>query len=306
MKKLFMGVFSLMFVLLLSACNITKEETEYPLTYKDYFGNSVEIKESVNKIVSLTPNITELLYSLELEDKIVGRTDYCDYPESVNEIKSVGTITEPNLETIVSLEPDIVITDGMQSEEVLDSIRNAGITVVVVRNNTSLEGTYKIIEDLGLITNTQNKAKDLISDMKKDIEKLAKSVSDINDDDKKTVYYSVDMGEYGLYTSGKDTYINSLLESAGLINIATDMEGWTYSLEKLIEHDPDYIIVSKNYGAKDFILNYEPVKDLTAVKNNNIIEVEEDIFDRQTTRNVNAIEYLIETIYGKEVKLSYE
>ena len=80
-----------------------KEESN-PTIYKDYFGNSVEIKESVNRIVSLTPNITELLYSLELGDKLVGRTDYCDYPEKVKDVQSIGTITEPSLEKIIELD----------------------------------------------------------------------------------------------------------------------------------------------------------------------------------------------------------
>lgn len=304
MKKLFMYVFSFVFVLTLCACNMKNKENDNPTIYKDYFGNSVEIKESVNRIVSLTPNITELLYSLELGNKIVGRTDYCDYPEKVKDVQSIGTITEPSLEKIIELEPDIVITDGMQTKEVLDSIRNAGITVYIVRNNTSIEGTYQIIKDLGLLTNTESKADNLVKNMKKDLEKITNSIKNIKE--KKNVYYSIDMGEYGLYTSGKDTYINSLLEASGLINIATDMEGWTYSIEKLIEHDPDYIIVSKNYGAKDFVLNYKPIKKLKAVKNKQIIEVEEDLFDRQTTRNIQAIEYLIETIYEVEVNLSYE
>lgn len=304
MKKLFMYVFSFIFVLTLCACNMKNKEESNPTVYKDYFGNSVEIKESVNRIVSLTPNITELLYSLELGDKIVGRTDYCDYPEKVKDVQSIGTITEPSLEKIIELEPDIVLTDGMQTKELLDSIRNAGITVYIVRNNTSIEGTYQIIKDLGLLTHTDSKADILINNMKKDLEKLTNSIKDIKE--KKNVYYSIDMGEYGLYTSGKDTYINSLIEASGLINIATDMEGWTYSIEKLIEHDPDYIIVSKNYGAKDFVLNYKPIRNLKAVKNKQIIEVEEDLFDRQTTRNIEAIEYLIETIYDIKVDLSYE
>ena len=304
MKKLFMYVFSFIFVLTLCACDMKNKENDNPTIYKDYFGNSVEIKESVNRIVSLTPNITELLYSLELGDKLVGRTDYCDYPEKGKDVQSIGTITEPSLEKIIELEPDIVITDGMQTKEVLDSIRNAGITVYIVRNNTSIEGTYQIIKDLGLLTNTESKADILVKNMKKDLEKLTNSIKNIKE--KKNVYYSIDMGEYGLYTSGKDTYINSLLEASGLINIATDMEGWTYSIEKLIEHDPDYIIVSKNYGAKDFVLNYKPIKNLKAVKNKQIIEVEEDLFDRQTTRNIEAIEYLIETIYDIKVDLSYE
>lgn len=302
MKKLMKGVFSVLFILLLCACGKTKiEDTEYPYTYKDSLGNSVTIK-SANKIVSLTPNTTELLYSLGLEDKIVGRTDYCNYPESATKKASIGTITEPSLEKIVALEPDLVITDGMQSEAVLDSIRNAGITVVVVRNNKNIEGTYQIIRDFGRITNTNEKAETLINDMKKEMKKIEKTVSKIKDDEKKTVYYSIDMGEYGLYTSGKDTYINELLNAAGLINVATDLEGWTYSVEKLIEHDPDLIIVSNAYNAKDAVLNYAPVASLSAVKNKNIIEINTDTLDRQTVRNIDAIKTLIKEVYGKEVK----
>lgn len=307
MKKLMKGVFSLLLVLtFITGCGTKVEKTEYPYTYKDSFGNEVVIESEINKIVSLSPNITELLYSLELGDKIVGRTDYCDYPEEATKKESVGSLMEPSLEKIVALEPDVVITDGMQNQTVLDSIRNSGIKVLIVRNNVSIEGTYEIIETLGKLTNTNDKAAKLIESMKKDIKKLQEAVKDIKDEDKKKVYYSIDMGEYGLYTAGKDTYINSLLEAAGLVNVATDLDGWTYSLEKLIEHDPDYIILSNQWDAKKNALNYEPVKDLTAIKNEAIIEVDTNLFDRQTIRNVKAIKTLIKEIYGKEVKIINE
>ena len=272
------------------------KSTSFSITYTDAFGYESQVTSIPQRIISLSPNTTEILCSLGLENKLVGRTDYCDYPETISSIASVGTITEPNLEVITSLNPDIIITDGMQSQEVIASIRNLGYTVIITRSNQSLDGTYDIISDIGLVTNTSKKATEIINNMKENIDKIKKAISSI--ENKKTVYYSVSLSDYGLYTAGANTYINELLKTVGLINIATDMDGWTYSVENLIKHDPDYIICSNLYDSRKTILDYSPISSLTAVKNDSIIEIDVNLIERQGPRNIEGLKVLLSKIYN--------
>ena len=274
----------------------TNKSTSFSITYTDAFGYESQVTSIPQRIISLSPNTTEILCSLGLENKLVGRTDYCDYPETISSIASVGTITEPNLEVITSLNPDIIITDGMQSQEVIASIRNLGYTVIITRSNQSLDGTYDIISDIGLVTNTSKKATEIINNMKENIDKIKKAISSI--ENKKTVYYSVSLSDYGLYTAGANTYINELLKTVGLINIATDMDGWTYSVENLIKHDPDYIICSNLDDSRKTILDYSPISSLTAVKNDSIIEIDVNLIERQGPRNIEGLKVLLSKIYN--------
>jgi len=269
--------------------------TVFSVKYTDIFGYESTISSEPQKIVSLSPNTTEIICSLGLENKLVGKTDYCDYPQTISSVTSVGTITEPNLEVIANLNPDIIITDGMQSKEIINSMRNLGFTVIITRSNETLQGTYDIISDIGLVTNSSNKAEQLITTMKEEIAKIKIAVSNIKE--KKSVYYSISLSEYGLYTVGANTYINQLLETAGLINIAVDMNGWTYSVENLINNNPDYIICSHLYNSKYTIMNYPPISNLSAIKNQAIIEVDNNLIERQGPRNIDGIKILLKEIY---------
>ena len=305
-KKIVFAIVSLIAILILSIIFINRsnkktvnESNSFSVTYTDSFGYKSTINYIPQTIVSLSPNTTEILCSLGLENKIIGITDYCDYPSTITSISSVGTITEPNLETITSLNPDIIITDGMQSKEIISSIRNLGYTVIITRENKSLQGTYDIISDIALVTDTSKKAQEIITKMKDDISKIKNLVSNIKN--KKTVYYSMSLSEYGLYTAGLNTYINELLQTAGLINIATDMEGWTYSIENLIKNNPDYIICSNLYDSKKTILEYAPISDITAVKNQSIIEIDNNLIERQGPRNIEGIKLLIKKIYNIKI-----
>jgi len=264
--------------------------------YTDAFGYESTISYIPQKIISLSPNTTEIICSLGLAEKLIGRTDYCDYPQTISSITSIGTITEPNLEIIADLNPDIIITDGMQSKEIITSIRNLGFTVIITRANETLQGTYDIISDIGMVTGSSEKAKQIINNMKKDLLEIEENVSNIVN--KKRVYYSISLNDYGIYTAGSGTYINELLEKAGVINIATDMDGWSYSVENLINHNPDYFICSDLYNSKEEILNYSPIANLDAIKKHSIIEIDKNLIERQGPRNIEGIKILLQKIYN--------
>lgn len=297
-KKLFILITIILTGLLIMTGCSNETNDNYTIIYTDSFGYTTTFEKKPVSIVSLSPNVTEIICALELEENLIGVTDFCDYPLSVKKIQSVGSVTEPNIELIMQLNPDIIITDGVQSEQIINKIRDLGLKVIITRANETFDGTFDIIEDIAKVTGKDEKANEIITEMKTELNIIFQKVEQIQD--KKKVYYSISLSEAGLFTAGNNTYINELLNKAGLINIASDMEGWTYNIENLLINDPDYIICSNLNGEKNDILQYEPLKDLKAVKNQRIIEIDENLIARQSPRNIDGIKLLLKEIYNIE------
>ncbi len=270
----------------------------YPFTITDSKGRTVTIESEPETIVSLGPNITETVYALDLGERLVGRTDYCDYPEKVKEVASIGPIMEPNLEAIADLNPDIVIGSTHFDEKARESLENLGIKVVFLYAEEDFEGVYNMIKNIGELLNVSSKAEKLVSDMKETVQDVLERVDGL---DKPEVYYVIAYGP-GNYTAGRDTFIARMLGMAGGKNAADDVEGWKYSLEKLVEKDPDILICSKFFNAKAGLLSAEGYKDLTAVKEGRLYEIDNNILDRQGPRLAEGLRELAEIIHPEAFK----
>ena len=277
----------------------TTSETEavsdgaYPLTYEDAYGNEVTIEAEPQTIVSVSPALTEIIYALGAEDKLVGRTDYCDYPSEVLDIESVGAIDNPDVELIASLEPDVVLASSIFSEESYNAITELGIPVVIVRDETSLEGMFDFIADVADVIGCHDDGVALVEELSAELDEIRANAPETD----VTVYYCMSYGEYGDYTAGGDTFIGDIIESAGAINIAEDVSGWSYSAEALVEADPDYIIIDE--WSYDGFIATEPYSSLSAVENGNIIVIDSNLLNRQGPRNLEAVELIQEAISGE-------
>jgi len=269
-------------------------KTEYPLVLTDSTGTEVTIAEKPMKVVSIAPSITETFFALGTEDRLIGRTDYCDYPVEVSDIASIGTLQEPNIEMIADLEADLVIASTHFKEEVQKKLEELGITVLVLNPNDSFEGVYEVIEKMGIVLDVKEKATEIVTSMKEKISSVEEQVKDLSSP---SVYYVVGYGEFGDYTAGKGTFISEMIRRAGGTNVADDVEGWSYSLEKLVEHDPERILVSKYYDTKDGFIHAEGYKELTAVKEDQVIEIDSNLIDRQGPRLDDGFEALARAIH---------
>ncbi len=269
--------------------------TDYPLQVVDSYGNSAVIESEPKRIVSCAPNITELLFELGEGVRVVGRTDYCNYPTEVSGVESVGSIDVPSIESIVALEPDLVIASSIFTESSYDALTDLGIPVVVFHEEYDIDGVQSMIRSVGEIINRGAEAEELIGDMD---ERVQAAVASIEDKERPTVYYAVSFGEYGDYTAGGDTFVHNMIETAGGDNIAADISGWSFSVEKLIEADPDVILVNQ-YMLEEFIAT-EPYSGLSAVQNGRIYGIDADLIERQGYRNVEGIELLISLFYPEE------
>lgn len=259
------------------------DQTTYPLTITDSYGQEVVIEKEPAKIISCGPNITELIYALEAQDKLVGRTDYCDYPKEVTSVESIGTMYTPDIEKITSLEPDLVIASTHFTEENLKKLQDLGISIIELYDAEQMDGVYGIIETMGNILNKSSKAVTLITEMKTEIEDVANKIAG---KEAPTVYYAMTYGENGNYTAGANTFIDKMIGLAGGDNVAKDLEGWEYSLESLLEKDPDIILIG--HGLEEFKA-LESYKDLTAVKEDRVYEIDVNLLERQGYRNAEGI-----------------
>ncbi|MCH4887333.1 ABC transporter substrate-binding protein [Acidaminobacter sp. JC074] len=269
-------------------------ESYYPVSLTDGMGREVTIESEPMTVVSLAPSMTELVYALGLGDRLVGRTDYCNFPEAALEVDSIGSLREPNLEAIIALNPDLVLMSTHASEEVLAKLDEAGLTVAILFAQENFDGAYEIIDQAGMIFNVEENATALVDTMKADVAAVLEAVKDV---EKKTVYYVVGFGEWGDYTATGDTFIHEMLEMAGGTNIAADGEGWSYNLESIILADPEYVICSQVGDTKTILSETEGYMELTAVKDGKLVEINQDLLSRQGPRLAEGLKAIAELLH---------
>ena len=274
-------------------------KSTYPLKIKDSYNREVTIEKEPQRVISLAPNITEVIGALNKTDKLVGRTNYCDYPVEVKKVQSVGTLKDPSIEKIVELKPDVVIASTHFSKDVLAKLEALNIKVVVLYGEENFDGVYSTISKVAKVLNANEAGNKVISNMKT---KVSSVKAKVKDKSKPTVYYVVGYGKFGDFTSGKDTFISQVIEMAGGKNAADDVTGWKYSVEKLVEKNPDMLICSKANNAKAGIKDTSGYKDLNAVKTDKLFEIDNNLLDRQGPRMADGLEAVAKIIHPEAFK----
>lgn len=315
MKKLLQFLMLAMFMFVLAACSDGEESTEkkdtneetteqtesketetsFPVTVTDDSGEEVVLEKAPERIISVIPSATEIIFALGLGDKVVGVTENDNYPEEVLEIEKVGAF-ELNIEKIVSLEPDLVVADVLNGEAV-EQLRNKGVKVLVV-GASSVEETYEDIVLVGKATGTTEKAEGLVQEMKDHQADIEQIVSEIPEEERKTVW--IEIGEE-LFTAANDTFLNELVTLAGGENIMIDQEGWPQvSEEEVIEKNPDVILLT--YGsyvenAIDKVLERDSWQDITAIKEKQVYSLDSDMTERTGPRIIEGLESIAAFLY---------
>ena len=294
--KLKQKLFTLLMIMamVLTACGTVNKNTESNVTPEITKEVTPEVTpEEVNlKIVSFSPSITEIIYALGAQDYLIGRTDYCDYPKQALEIESIGSFYTPDVEKVVSLEPDYVLASTLWTDEVAVKFKEAGIEVKTFIESNKVEDVYSLITNIADAVGKSNEAATIIEGMKQELKEIENKIKGLA---KKTVYYVSSYGDSGDYTATGDTYIHDMLTLAGGDNIAKDASNWSYSLEKLIEHDPEIIFIA-SFMKDDFLSNAN-YQNLSAVKNGQVYGIDNNLLDRQTNRTIKGIRMLAEIIH---------
>ena len=308
MKKTFKSIIMMLAILMLAlglvSCgekntiedntsNAKESVTTYPLTITDTNGNEVIIEKEPETVISLGPNVTEMVYSLDKGDKLVGRTKYCDYPEQALEVQEVGTLTKPNLELIAEIKPDLVVASTHFTDEAKAKLDELGIPTIVLYSEDSFEGVYNSIETLGKILNASPKAEEVVAGMKEKVAEVTKKVEGL---EAPSMYYVVGFGEKDS-TAGGNTFIGEMIRMANGENIADDSEGWGYSKEKLAEKNPSIIVLAGDNDTKATFESTDFYKDLEAVKNGKVYEIDQNLLNRQGPRLADGLEALAKILH---------
>jgi iron complex transport system substrate-binding protein len=298
-KKILAVIISIMTIVLLVGCTKTQEiKKDEAIKIVDSYNREISLDKLPERVVSLSPGATETIYALSSQNYLVGRSDYCDYPEAATKIESVGQITEPNIEKIAELNPDLVIASAHFSKELVDKIEALGIKVAVLYGEDSFDGAYKNIQDIALVLGKQEEGTKIVDGMKKKVEEVENKVKDLK---KPSVYYVVGFGKTD-FTAGGNTFIGQIIDRAGGDNIAKEVDGWNYSKEVLMEKNPDIVVLSDKYDSKSGFTTGEGYKDLRAVKEGNVYELDDNMLSRQGPRQADGLEALAKIIHPEAFK----
>lgn len=258
---------------------------------KDDLGYAIVMNKTPRRIVSLAPSNTEILFALGLGKRIVGVTDYCNYPPEAKEKEKIGGYSTINIEKVVSLEPDLVVAAYGNGIEAIETLKRLNLTVVAL-NPKSIADIERDIILLGKITGTERNATQIVDSMERKITTVEKAVKD-----KKRVRVAHIVWHDPIWVSGKDTFIDEIISLAGGENVF-NFTGWRIvSLEDLVSSNPDVIIVSSGSGmggiqniTYSWVMNDERLKSINAVKNGRVFIVDADIISRPSYRVADAVD----------------
>ena len=295
MKKILALIMTLS-IFVLSGCS---SQTDRMVTDRE--GTEVNIPTKIEKIISTAPSNTEVLMALGLGDKLVAIDKYSTDIEGLNTELPQIDFSNPDAETIIGLEPDIVIASGHNKtgsvEDPFKAISESGIPVVYIPSSDSIDGIYKDIEFIADVVNEKSKGKEIVDDMKAQVEEI-KAIGDTITD-KKSVYFEISPAPY-LSSFGKSTFLNEMIEIIGAKNIFENEEGWVSpTAEAIIDANPDVIITNAGYmeNPTEEIKSRDAWENINAIKNNEVYLVDQNASSRPSQNVIKALEQMAKAVY---------
>lgn len=252
------------------------------------------------RIVSLAPNITEVLYAVGLDDSVVGVTRYCDFPPEVKDKEKIGGLLDPNLEKIEALHPDLIIAFRGNPIRMLNKLIQLGFPVFVLDTGKSLEDLFMMIDRVGQLTRKEAEAAALTESLEKKYVRIHNALSAPLSRPK--VFLSLPGQK--LWTCGRDSYLHDLIIKAGGTNIAGHIPRQWLRLnpEHLIKEDPDVIILLAR-DEKDFImlrewyLRHPHLRRVKAILKKKVFFLEENMASRFGPRLVETYSRLARLLH---------
>ncbi|HPD10165.1 MAG TPA: cobalamin-binding protein [Methanoregulaceae archaeon] len=266
----------------------------------DDMGTAVIINGTPQRIISLSPSNTEILYALGLGDRIIGVTEYCNYPPEALEKPKIGGYNTVNIEKVIALKPDLILASYGNGEEILENLRMLGYPVVALHPRT-LADVLDNIRLVGKAAGAEANAAALAGGLEQRINAVEERAGMASE--RPTVAHVI--WNDPIYVSGKGTFQDELIMKAGGENAFPGVEGWkNIGIEDFIHADPDVLIVNAGSGmggGEDAIARFfrnEPrFAGVTAIKENRISIVDSDTVDRAGPRIVDALEMFAAAIH---------
>ncbi len=281
-------------MLLLGSFAGCHQQTENPRSsaffeWTDSYGRAVALDTAPQRIVSLSPAITEIFYMIGAEKKLVAVSDFCQYPPEATKLPSVGGMRNINMEALLEQHPDVLLIGSMVSQKDVEAIEKMNIPVVTIKEESNIEGMADMSEVIGQITECRERANEEAARWRERVAQL-KQEKAAQKGNEKSVYYVVGFGDAGDFTAPKGSHIHEIIELAGCRNIGETVSNWNVSREFLFKSDPDIIIIRAEDC--DAFKSQYPYTQLNAVKKGHIYPVESGWIDVVSTRNLKAIEFI--------------
>lgn len=273
----------------------TEAPTEVPaMTYTDDAGREITLEGTPQRIVSLAPSNTEILFAVGAGSQVVGRDEFSDYPEEAKAIESIGgSFGEYNVEAIVALEPDLVLAAEINTPELIKQLEDLGLTVYYLRNPTTFEEMYTNLETAASLTG--HDATELVDSLKARVAAVDEKIAPLSS--RIAVFYEIDATDPAKpWTYGPGTFGDLLIERAGghnVGNIASDPYP-QLSLEQVVTANPTVIILGDSmWGVTPESVVARPGwESIEAVKSNNIFPFDDNLVSRPGPRLVDGLEQL--------------
>jgi len=291
-------LFITLFITLMTACAPQAPQatpTAAALTFTDGLRRTVTLQGPAQRIVSMAPSNTEILFAIGAGKQVVGRDQLSDFPEEAKTVADIGsTFDALNTEAIVAQKPDLVLAAEINTPEQVKQLENLGLTVYYLKNPTTLEGMYDNVMLVAKLTGHTDEATKLVDSLKARVAAVDQKIAPLSS--RISVFYELDSTDPAKpYTAGKGTFITQLIDRAGGNNIASNLDGYPQiSLEQVVAADPAFIILGDaRYGITPESIAQRPGwGNLSAVKNGHIVPFNDDLVSRPGPRLVDALEQL--------------
>ncbi len=267
----------------------------------DEAGRRVRVPLSLQRIVSLAPNLTEIVYAVGAGDRLVGDTTYCDYPEEAKHIAKVGDTLQPNIERIIALRPQLILVSTASQLESFTAQLDEQHIAVYVTDPHDLEGVFRSILSLGDLLGEPERARKLVEELKSRAQSVADAVRSTKP---LTVFYQ--LSAQPLYTAGRDSFITDLIERAGGQSVTADVTGaWPrYSDEAALAARPEAIIIptGDSMGAAVNVEIANSLKRSPAALEGRVYRINGDLLSRPGPRLVSGLEEMARALHPEAFK----
>jgi iron complex transport system substrate-binding protein len=302
--------FLMAFAILLSACTASvpavppadSAPQAQPIVLTDSTGVEFRLDAPAQRIISLAPSNTEILFALGAGEQVIAREDFSNYPEAAASLPSVGgSMANYDLETTASLQPDLILASPLTPPETLQSLKEITPNVFVVPNPTELDGLYANLDAVGQLTGRTAEAAAMITDMKARAQVVFDKVNSVEDRPK--VFYELDATDPSKpWTAGPGTFIDLLISLAGGQNIGSSLSGeWAQiSQEALVVESPDVILLGDfTYGGitPEMVAARPGWESIQAVQNDRVLPFNDDLVSRPGPRLIDGLEEMAKAIH---------
>jgi len=282
------------------ACQAATAPSDEPLQWTDGLGRQVTLAAPAQRIVSLAPSNTEILFAVGAGPQIVGRDEPSDFPAEAAAVSSIGsTFGQLNTEAIVALQPDLVLAASITAPEQVQALEGLGLTTYVLSDPIDFDGLYQNLQTVGELTGRQAEAAELLAALEARVTAVEEKTQGV---ERLRVFYEADGTDpTAPWTTGSGTFQSVLIDLAGGSNVAGEITGWgQFSLEQLVAIDPQVVL----FGSGSFVpttvdsLAARPGwGTMSAVVDGRVYAVDTNWVDRPGPRLVEALEAMARFIH---------